>query len=98
MIRRIFQFRETRVCDVMIPLIHIYAVRDDAPIEEAVALAAREKVSRVPVFQQRMYNIIGDRPRVRPPRRDPAAGAGAHHHASAALRAGESPARISSCA
>jgi CBS domain containing-hemolysin-like protein len=58
-IQRIFQFRETRVYEVMVPLIHIYAVRDDAPIEEAVALAAREKVSRVPVFQQRMYNIIG---------------------------------------
>jgi magnesium and cobalt exporter, CNNM family len=58
-IRRIFQFRETRVHEVMIPLIHIYAVRDDAPIEEVLALAAREKVSRVPVFQQRMYNIIG---------------------------------------
>jgi len=58
-IRRIFQFRETRVRDVMIPLIHIYAVRDDGPIAEALALAAREKVSRVPVFQQRMYNIIG---------------------------------------
>lgn len=58
-IRRIFQFRETRVHEVMIPLIHIDAVRDDAPIEEVLALAAREKVSRVPVFQQRMYNIIG---------------------------------------
>jgi putative hemolysin len=58
-IQRIFQFRETRVYEVMVPLIHIYAVRDDAPIEEAVMLAAREKVSRVPVFQQRMYNIIG---------------------------------------
>jgi CBS domain containing-hemolysin-like protein len=58
-IRRIFQFQETRVHEVMVPLIHIYAVRDDAPIAEALALAAREKVSRVPVFQQRMYNIIG---------------------------------------
>ncbi len=58
-IRRIFQFQETRVHEVMIPLIHIYAVRDDAPIREVLALAAREKVSRVPVFQQRMYNIIG---------------------------------------
>lgn len=58
-IHRIFQFRETRVHEVMVPLIHIYAVRDDAPIEEVLALAAREKVSRVPVFQQRMYNIIG---------------------------------------
>lgn len=58
-IRRIFQFQETRVREVMVPLIHIFAVRDDAPIEEVLALAAREKVSRVPVFQQRMYNIIG---------------------------------------
>ena len=59
MIQRIFQFQETRVYEVMVPLIHIYAVRDDAPIEEAVTSAAREKVSRLPVFQQRMYNIIG---------------------------------------
>ena len=58
-IRRIFQFQETRVHEVMVPLIHIYAVRDDAPIEEVLTLAAREKLSRVPVFQQRMYNIIG---------------------------------------
>ena len=58
-IQRIFQFQETRVYEVMVPLIHIYAVRDDAPIEEAVTSAAREKLSRVPVFQQRMYNIIG---------------------------------------
>jgi CBS domain containing-hemolysin-like protein len=58
-IRRIFQFQETRVYEVMVPLIHIYAVRDDAPISEALALAAREKISRVPVFKERMYNIIG---------------------------------------
>src|SRR4029078_6422321 len=56
---RIFQFQETRVHEVMVPLIHIYAVRDDAPIAEARELAPREKASRVPVFQQRMYNIIG---------------------------------------
>ncbi len=58
-IQRIFQFQETRVYEVMVPLIHIYALRDDAPIEEAIALAAREKISRMPVFQQRMYNIVG---------------------------------------
>ncbi len=58
-IQRIFQFRETRVRDVMVPLINIYAVRHDAPIEEALTLTAREKISRVPVFQERMYNIIG---------------------------------------
>jgi CBS domain containing-hemolysin-like protein len=58
-IRRIFQFQETRVRDVMVPHIHIFAVRDDAPIEEVLALAAREKMSRVPVFKERMYNIIG---------------------------------------
>jgi CBS domain containing-hemolysin-like protein len=58
-IRRIVEFRERRVRDVMVPLVHIYAVRDDAPIEEALNLVVREKVSRVPVFQQRMYNIVG---------------------------------------
>ncbi len=58
-IHRIFEFRETRVRDVMVPLIHIYAVRDDARTEDAITMIAREKVSRVPVFQQRMYNIVG---------------------------------------
>jgi CBS domain containing-hemolysin-like protein len=58
-IRRIFEFRETRVREVMVPLIHIHAVRDDARIEEALNLVVREKVSRLPVFHERMYNIIG---------------------------------------
>ncbi len=58
-IRRILQFRETRVRDVMVPLVHIYAVRHDAPIEEAINLVVREKLSRIPVFQQRMYDIVG---------------------------------------
>jgi CBS domain containing-hemolysin-like protein len=58
-IRRIFEFRQTRVHEVMVPLIHIYAVRDDAPVEEAINLVVREKVSRLPVFRQRMSNIVG---------------------------------------
>jgi putative hemolysin len=58
-IRRIVEFRDTRVRDVMVPLIHIYGVRDDTPIEETIALVRREKISRIPVFHERMYNIIG---------------------------------------
>ena len=58
-IRRIFEFRDTKVHEVMVPLIHISAVRDDAPIAEALALVRREKMSRVPVFHERMYNIVG---------------------------------------
>jgi putative hemolysin len=58
-IRRIFEFRETRVHEVMVPLVHIYSIRDDAPIEEAINLVVGEKVSRLPVFQQRMCNIVG---------------------------------------
>ena len=58
-IRRILEFRDTRVRDVMVPLIHIYGVRDDVPIEEVIALVRREKISRVPVFHERMYNIVG---------------------------------------
>jgi CBS domain containing-hemolysin-like protein len=58
-VRRIVEFRETRVRELMVPLIHIYGTRDDAPIEEVIALVKREKISRVPVFHVRMYNIIG---------------------------------------
>ncbi len=57
--RRIVEFRNTRVRDVMVPLIHIYGIRDDAPIDEVIALVRREKISRVPVFHVRMYNILG---------------------------------------
>ena len=58
-IHRIFDFRETRVREVMVPLINIYAVRDDARLEEVIGWIQREKVSRVPVFHERMYNIVG---------------------------------------
>jgi putative hemolysin len=58
-IRRIVEFRDTRIREVMVPLIHTYGVRDDAPIEEVIALVRREKISRVPVFHVRMYNIVG---------------------------------------
>ena len=58
-IRRIFEFHETRIRDVMVPLIHTYAVRDDASVEEAINLVVQEKLSRLPVFRQRMYNIVG---------------------------------------
>jgi len=58
-IRRIVEFRDTRVRDVMVPQIHIFGLRDDAPIDDAIALVRREKISRIPVFHERMYNIIG---------------------------------------
>ncbi len=58
-VRRIVEFRDTRMHEVMVPLIHIYGVRDDAPIEEVIALVRQEKISRVPVFHVRMYNIVG---------------------------------------
>jgi putative hemolysin len=58
-IHRIFDFRDTRVREVMVPLIHIFAVRDDARLEEVIGWIRREKVSRVPVFHERMYNIVG---------------------------------------
>jgi len=58
-VRNIVEFRETRIREVMVPLIHIYGSRDDAAIEDVVALVRREKISRVPVFHVRMYNIVG---------------------------------------
>ncbi|MEE9498155.1 MAG: hemolysin family protein, partial [Nitrospinaceae bacterium] len=59
MIHRIFNFGELRVDQVMVPLIQTYAISDGATVREANQIANETGFSRLPVFHERMFNLIG---------------------------------------
>jgi CBS domain containing-hemolysin-like protein len=58
-IERIFDFTRTVVEDIMIPLVNVKAIEANDSIEKAVRLAKRTGYSRIPVYSERIYNIIG---------------------------------------
>lgn len=59
MIRRIFDFGESAVEQCMVPLVQTYAISDTATMKEANSIANDTGFSRLPVFHERMYNLIG---------------------------------------
>lgn len=59
MIRRIFRFSQTKVKEVMIPLVDVVALEEKATIREALDLTRKENYSRYPVFRERVDNMIG---------------------------------------
>jgi magnesium and cobalt exporter, CNNM family len=59
MIHKIFNFGEINAEQCMVPLIHITAIKDTATIQEALEIANESGFSRLPVFHERMYNLIG---------------------------------------
>jgi putative hemolysin len=58
-VERIFDFSETEVEDVMIPLVNVEALEIHDHIEKAVSCAQKTGYSRIPVFSEEAYNIIG---------------------------------------
>jgi len=59
MIERIFDFSETLAEDIMIPLVNIKALEDTDSIEEAIKKARKTGHSKIPVYSDEAYNIIG---------------------------------------
>ncbi|MBI4385020.1 MAG: HlyC/CorC family transporter [Nitrospinae bacterium] len=59
MIHKIFNFGELTVEQCMAPLIQIYAIKDTATLEEAHQIAIDSGYSRLPVFHERMFDLIG---------------------------------------
>lgn len=59
MISKIFNLAEKRVTNVMIPLIDVEALPISATLEEASRTFAEKGYSRLPVFQDRIFNIVG---------------------------------------
>ena len=58
-IHNIFNFGELRAEHCMVPLVQMSALRDTATMIEAHDVANNSGFSRVPVFHDRMYNLIG---------------------------------------
>jgi putative hemolysin len=59
MIARIFEFSHLTAADSMVPLKEMCALSADATVRDAVALIAREGYSRLPVYRDRLENIVG---------------------------------------
>ena len=59
MIDKIFDLGDTAVREVMVPLVDVVALPDGAPPEEAIRLIAERGFSRIPVYTDRVLNIVG---------------------------------------
>jgi putative hemolysin len=59
MIHRIFRLPETRIKEVMIPLVNVVSLEENASIVEAIDSIRQESYSRYPVFRERVDNIVG---------------------------------------
>lgn len=59
MIHGAFRLSETRVKSVTVPLVNVFALDEDTPIADALALIAERGHSRVPVYRDRVDNIVG---------------------------------------
>ncbi len=56
---RLFEFSGKTVGQVMVPLIRVKTLPERASVEEALRLFARFGFSRLPVFRERVYHIVG---------------------------------------
>lgn len=59
LIRKILKFRDRIAKDGYLPLIRVDAVEKSAPLEEAFHLFNEKKHSRMPVYDERIDNIVG---------------------------------------
>jgi CBS domain containing-hemolysin-like protein len=59
MISRIFDFTDTTVGDVMVPLSDVIALPEDAEIEEAAREIDDKQYTRYPVYKERVDRIVG---------------------------------------
>lgn len=59
MIRRIFEFGDAPVKEVMVPLVDLVAVPDDATPETVIEKITESGFSRIPVYQEEIFNIVG---------------------------------------
>ncbi len=59
MIKRIFDFKDTEAKHALIPLIRVEAIEDTSTIKEALERFKSHRHSRMPVYKDRVDNIIG---------------------------------------
>ncbi|MBI2525297.1 MAG: HlyC/CorC family transporter [Candidatus Rokubacteria bacterium] len=59
MIDKIFDLGETAVREVMVPLVDVVLLPESATPDEAVRLMSERGFSRIPVYTDRVFNIVG---------------------------------------
>jgi CBS domain containing-hemolysin-like protein len=59
MITRIFDFGALTAYDVMVPLSEVFALPDDAPLDEAVRELQEKRHTRMPIYRERVDQIVG---------------------------------------
>ncbi|MFC1627937.1 hemolysin family protein [Gemmatimonadota bacterium] len=59
MIHRAFRFLGTRVEDIMVPLVEVSAVEEHTLLDEVLSRMAGHGFSRIPVYRDRIDNIVG---------------------------------------
>ncbi len=58
-IRRIFRFSETKIDEIMIPLIQVVAISEDTKVRDAIKMINETGHSRIPIYKDRVDNITG---------------------------------------
>lgn len=58
-LKRIFGFSETRVDEIMIPLVKVKAIEENAYVRQAIDLIKETGHTRIPVYGERIDNIKG---------------------------------------
>ncbi|MCX5771808.1 MAG: hemolysin family protein, partial [Candidatus Hydrogenedentes bacterium] len=59
MIRRILEFHDVQLREIVVPRLDIVAVPEDATVEEALALFRENEYSRMPVYREDLDHITG---------------------------------------
>jgi putative hemolysin len=59
MIRRIFDFSDATAGQIMVPLSNVTALPADITLKEATRITAEKGYSRIPVYRDQAFNIIG---------------------------------------
>jgi CBS domain containing-hemolysin-like protein len=58
MIRKVLDFKDLTVSDVMVPRRHVRGIEAATPLAEVVAVVASQKHSRYPVFRENLDNVV----------------------------------------
>ncbi len=59
MIKRIFDFKDSEAKHALIPLVRVEAIEETSTVREALDMFERHRHSRMPVYSERIDNIVG---------------------------------------
>jgi len=59
LIHRVFHLSESKVSDIMVPLVNVTAITNTADVSDAIKILGRTGYSRLPVFKNRIDNLAG---------------------------------------